>query len=116
MYQIEDRLNTVNKTKKLIKIMNTISCINIAIIIAIIIYSHYQYVSEIFTFSVATPMILIVLVMRVIIQKRLKQESKLKVNLTSEQYEKISEKAKEQNKSVNQFCIDAINEKLDKRL
>ena len=45
-----------------------------------------------------------------------KKKSEHIVALTDQQHKKINEIAQKQNKSVEQFCLEAINEKLEKSI
>lgn len=106
----------MDKVKKLLKMHAILRYICMAIILAIFIYNRYYYVSENFIYYVVLPFCVGIWVIMKVIQKKIRQESKLKVILTPKQYAKINETAQKQNKSVDQFCIEAINEKLEKSI
>ncbi|AZS50052.1 hypothetical protein DM558_04345 [Entomomonas moraniae] len=67
-------------------------------------------------YKITIPFLLLLVIAEIRVKMKGELDRKLKITIKPEQYEKISEIVQKKNITVDQFCIEVIDEKLDKSI
>lgn len=102
-------------TEKLKKLNILISTVCMIYIIILLIINHYCPPVRLVYFYATIPFIIFLYIIKIIVIKRNRIDAKFTIKLSPEQYKRVAEIANNQDKSVNQFCVDIIDEKLNEK-